>query len=248
MNTDGRVVAWFSCGAASAIAAKLAVEKYSDAHVVYCDTLDTEHPDNARFFKDIEQWIGKSIEVIKSKKYVTIDEVFERSKYMAGPRGARCTLEMKKIPRHDYQLPGDLHIFGLTADEKKRISLFEKNNADVDLEWILLDAKISKADCYQRLKDAGIILPAMYSYGFKNNNCIGCVKSTSPAYWDRVRTFFPDVFARRVEQSRKIGCRLVELHEERIFLDELPMSGFINTLPEPSVDCGVMCETGEINA
>lgn len=242
-SADGRVVVWFSCGAASAVAAKLTVDKYPDAQVVYCDTSKTEHPDNMRFFGDVEKWIGKPIKVIKSTKYATIDDVFEKEQYMSGPRGARCTLEMKKLPRFGYQLPGDLHIFGLTADETRRISLFEKNNSDIELEWILLDAGISKTDCYQIIKDAGIALPALYSYGFKNNNCIGCVKSTSPAYWDRVRTFFPEVFERRVIQSRKIGCRLVELHDKRIFLDELPAAGFKQTLPEPDVDCGVMCET-----
>jgi PP-loop superfamily ATP-utilizing enzyme len=40
-----RVLVWFSCGAASAVAAKLAVEKYGDqCEVLYCDTLAYEHP------------------------------------------------------------------------------------------------------------------------------------------------------------------------------------------------------------
>ncbi len=38
-----RIVVWFSCGAASAVAAKLAVEKYNNVMVVYCDT-GGEHP------------------------------------------------------------------------------------------------------------------------------------------------------------------------------------------------------------
>lgn len=38
-----RRVVWFSCGAASAVAAKLAVEKYGDGcTVVYCDTSGDE--------------------------------------------------------------------------------------------------------------------------------------------------------------------------------------------------------------
>lgn len=37
----GRVLVWFSCGAASAVAAKLAVDKYRNdsVEVLYCDTL-----------------------------------------------------------------------------------------------------------------------------------------------------------------------------------------------------------------
>ncbi len=83
-----RHVAWFSCGAASAIAAKLTVEKYgAAARVVYCDTLSTEHPDNARFFTDVQRWIGVTIEVIRSSKYASIDDVFERARYMSSIAG-----------------------------------------------------------------------------------------------------------------------------------------------------------------
>lgn len=72
-----RHIAWFSCGAASAVAAKLAVEKYgSKCEVVYCDTLASEHPDNRRFFADVERWLGRPIRVIRSDKYATIDDVF----------------------------------------------------------------------------------------------------------------------------------------------------------------------------
>lgn len=79
-----RIVAWFSCGAASAVAAKLAIEKYgTSCDVVYCDTLSTEHEDNARFFRDVEQWLGRTITVIRSEKYASIDEVFERRRYMS---------------------------------------------------------------------------------------------------------------------------------------------------------------------
>ena len=48
-----RVLVWFSCGAASAVAAKMSVEKYGDrCEVVYCDTLKYEHSDNLRFLLD----------------------------------------------------------------------------------------------------------------------------------------------------------------------------------------------------
>lgn len=82
----------------------------------------------------------------------------------------------------------------------------------------------------------------MYSLGFRNNNCIGCVKSTSPTYWDRVRRHFPDVFKKRCEQSRAIGCRLVEYHGKRIFLDELP-AVITDRRKEKNIECGVICVT-----
>jgi hypothetical protein len=102
--TDGRIVVWFSCGAASACAAKLAVDKYGHerTHVVYCNTLASEHPDNTRFLEDVQRWINHPIEIISSEKYADIDEVFEKTRYMAGIKGARCTLEMKSTPISTY--------------------------------------------------------------------------------------------------------------------------------------------------
>ncbi len=59
-----RVLCWFSCGAASAVATKLAIETYGDrCEVLYCDTLKYEHPDNARFMADVQNWVGKEIKI-----------------------------------------------------------------------------------------------------------------------------------------------------------------------------------------
>lgn len=235
-----RVIVWFSCGAASAVAAKLTTEKYPDCEVVYCDTLATEHSDNARFFQDVERWIGKRVTVIKSAKYADIDDVFERERYMAGIAGARCTVEMKKVPRMVYQRPDDLHVFGYTVDEPKRIKDFRANNPELDLEWILRDRFIRKVDCYRILKEAGIALPQMYALGFEHNNCIGCVKATSPAYWQRVARHFPVEFQRRAKQSREIGARLVRVDGKRVFLDEMNLSRRYEG-GDGDIECGPYC-------
>ena len=124
-----RVVAWFSCGAASAVAAKLVLEKYgSRAHVVYCDTLASEHPDNRRFFVECERWFGRPIEVIRSDEYANVDDVFERRRYMSGQDGAVCTVKMKKLPREAWQRESDTHVFGYTLEEQVRAEKFERNN------------------------------------------------------------------------------------------------------------------------
>lgn len=241
MNTDGRVVVWFSCGAASAVAARLAVTIHSNVKVVYCNTLKSESRDNLRFMREVEEWIEHPIEIISSKKFADIDEVFMKERYMSGVHGAPCTREMKKVPRLDFQLPNDLHIFGLTSDESRRISLFEKNNPDIEMEWILQEQNFTKEACFKMLRNAGIARPVMYEQGFKNNNCIGCVKSTSPDYWNRVRRYYPDVFDKRVSQSRDIGCKLIQIYQgKRIFLDELPV-GYKGGKPEEDIECGVIC-------
>ncbi len=218
-----RVLAWFSCGAASALAAKLAVEKYGDlVEVVYCDTMSSEHPDNRRFFREVEGWLGRPIRIVKSDRYLDVDDVIQKRRYIAGPRGALCTVELKKMPRFEYQDPDDVHVFGYTAEEGHRIRRMREANPELRLDFVLSDAGKTKKDCYMALLGAGIALPAMYLLGYKNNNCIGCVKSTSPEYWQAIRHDFPWVYARRVEQSRELGVRMVELKGERIFLDELP--------------------------
>lgn len=250
---SGRVVVWFSRGAASAVAAKLAVAKYPPLNwekrlsVVYCDTSKSENDDGDRFQSEVEKWINYPITTIRSEKYKTVDDVFEQTRYMSGPRGARCTTEIKKIPRNNFQLPDDLHIFGYTVDEPKRIKEFEERNPELLLDWILRDQFVLKSKCYRILKSAGIELPEMYRLGFDHNNCWGCVKASSPSYWAKTRRYNPTVFQRRCEQSRAINCRLVILQGVRIFLDELPSDielaqlGLMN-LPDGEIECGPFCQ------
>lgn len=240
ISTTIRTIAWFSCGAASACAAKLALDRYDNVEVVYCDTMASEHPDNQRFFDDVQEWLGVEIQRIASNDYATVDDVFDRTRYMAGIHGARCTVEMKKMPRFAYQRPDDLHVFGLTADEPERIAKFEQNNHDLRLAWVLQDANMTKARCLEMVDRAGIELPAMYRLGYRNNNCIGCVKATSAAYWNQIRRDFPEVFQRRAEQSRTLDVRLTRVEGERVFLDELPedyLSGGME-----NISCGPDCQ------
>lgn len=236
-----RTLAWFSCGAASAVAAKMAIDAHGDAvEVVLCDTLDSEHSDNRRFLQDVERWIGRRVTIIRSSEFASVDDVFERTKYMAGIAGARCTVEMKKRPREEYQRPGDLHVFGFTYDEAKRASDFDARNPSVDAWHVLVENRVTKQDCLDTIAQAGIALPAMYGLGFEHNNCIGCVKATSPGYWNRVRRLFPEAFNRRSRQSRAIGARLVRVSGQRVFLDELPEDA--DAPDDASIECGPACQ------
>jgi len=109
---------------------------------------------------------------------------------------------------------------------------------------ILIDANMTKNDCADMIRAAGIKLPEIYGRGFPNANCIGCVKATSPTYWNLVRREFPEVFDQRAEQSRRLGARLVRVKNERIFLDELDPKAKgrpLKTMP----DCGLFCEEDE---
>ena len=240
-NPTGRVVIWFSCGAASAVAAKLALQEYGDrCVVVYCDVMNTEHPDNERFFKDVEEWLGHPVHRIKSEQFDSVDEVFEVSRYMVGIQGAKCTSEMKKLPRRAFQKHDDVHIFGFTSDELDRIARFSLNNPELNTDWILFRHRITKDECLEHLKSAGIELPLMYLLGYRNNNCLGCVKASSATYWNMTRRDFPEVFERRCRQSRALGVKLVRIEGELTFLDELP-EDYLPAEPLENISCGPDC-------
>lgn len=245
-----RHLCWFSCGAASAVAAKLATEKYPDCEVLYCDTLAYEHDDNTRFLQDIERWLGKEIKLLRSKKYTDIYDVFDRTGWLIGVGGARCTTELKKNVRKAYQQDGDVHIFGLTADEENRIGRFEDENHDIETEWILRDSGINKKECYSILQRAGIDLPAMYKLGYNNNNCVGCVKGQM-GYWNKIRIDFPEMFKKMAKQERKMNVAICKSYagdgkRKRVFLDELdPDAGM--GVPMPDIECGVLCVSDDEN-
>lgn len=199
----------------------------------------TEHPDNQRFFEDVQRWIGMPITRIHSSRYEDINDVFVRRKFLSARFGAPCTIEMKKRPRFEYQHPLDVHCFGMTADEMKRVNRFEQTNPELKLRWLLVEAGLTKEACLEMVAAAGIQLPAMYGLGYKNNNCLGCVKATSPAYWNKIRQDFPEVFAQRVEQSRLLNSKLVLIQGQRAFLDELVPENV--EVVEEDLSCGPQC-------
>lgn len=239
------IVVWFSCGSASAVALKKTLELFPNDNVraVY-NPVTNEHKDNLRFLKDIENWCGIKIEIAKNPKFelCDINEVFRSRKYMSGVSGAPCTQELKKNARYNFEKNNkiDFHVLGFTHDEIHRHEKFVKTERENVLP-VLIDLKLTKNDCFELLKNNGIKLPEIYSFGFKNANCIGCVKATSPSYWDLVRENFPDIFLERAKLSREIGCKLTRYHGKRIFLDELP-DKIIRKPIRRSPDCGIFCE------
>lgn len=233
-------IGWFSCGAASAVAVKL-----TDAWPVYCDT-GAEHPDNARFMKDCADWFGRSeITVLKSEEYKDTWDVWEKTRWLAGIDGARCTTELKVKPRLVYQTPHDIHVFGYTADalDAARAQRLRDNYPEMTIETPLIERGLTKAACLAMVEGAGIKLPPMYALGFHNNNCIPCVKATSPAYWAAVRKHFPDKFERMAKLSRELDVRLCRVDDQRRFIDEIPLDHPVTNPIQPS--CDFLCHIAE---
>lgn len=218
-----RVLAWVD-GVNSAVMCHLALQDDPGIIPVHCEMGTSVDPDSHRFINDLELWYGKPIVRIKSAKYDDIDALFEARKYHSGINGAPCTSEMKVAPRLDYQLPSDTHLWGYTAD-KTDVTRWWKmlRNYPLMTQYApLIEKGMTKARTHALLADAGIKRPAVYEIGYPNGNCIGCVKASSPDYWAATRRHYPDVFARRADQSRRFGSRLTRINNVRIFIDEIP--------------------------
>jgi len=235
-----RIVSWFSCGAASAVATVLASEKYKSIEAVYCRVVE-EHEDNLRFLDDFVRVTGIPVKTIVNEKYNgSIYEVFEKRKFLKSPRGAPCTFNLKKEMRRKYQRPDDIQVFGYTVDEQERADRFIDSNNDVNEDFILIDCLIDKQECYSRLKQMGIKLPVMYELGYSNNNCIGCVKG-GMGYWNKIRKDFPDAFSRMEKLERFIGHSINQDDKGPVYLDELaPNRGRFKD--DSPADCGFTCE------
>jgi 3'-phosphoadenosine 5'-phosphosulfate sulfotransferase (PAPS reductase)/FAD synthetase len=235
-----RVISWFSCGAASAIATVLAAIKYGEIEAVYCRVVE-EHEDNLRFLDDFTRVVGIPVKIITNDKYSgSIHEVFIKRGYIKGRFGAPCTVHLKKDMRRSYQKPDDIQVFGYTTEEQDRADRFLDANNDVHEFFPLIDNQITKRDCYKLLNTLGIELPVMYKLGYSNNNCIGCVKG-GMGYWNQIRRDFPAQFDRMAKVERLLNHAVNKDKSGPIFLDELdPNRG--NRVKDAPADCGFTCE------
>lgn len=241
-------IAWFSAGITSAVACKLAVEKHDDVEIYYIH-IASAHDDNARFIADCERWIGQKIHIVTNLKgYRDQFDVIGHTRYINGPTGARCTLELKKKVRQQLEddLQPDVQFFGFeyAKNEINRAIRFKQQYPNTNPIFPLIDAKLSKNECAGIIVAAGIEFPAMYKLGYSNNNCIGCIKG-GKGYWNKVRQDFPDVFQRMAELEREVGATCIKESDgdnsKRLYLDELsPTDGFT---PNPVIpDCGIFCQ------
>jgi len=236
-----RVISWFSCGAASAVATVLAKIKYGEIEAVYCRVRE-EHDDNLRFLKEFQVKTGISVTTIMDEKHDgSIHNVFAKRGYIKDQYGAPCTMILKKWQRQAYQRPGDIQVFGYTIEEQDRADRFIDSNNDVREDFLLIENKITKVDCYKYLQNLRIELPVMYRLGYNNNNCIGCVKG-GMGYWNKIRKDFPVHFERMAKTERRIGHAINKDKNGPVYLDELaPDRGrYKEDMP---ADCGFTCES-----
>lgn len=245
MGGEGMIVSWFSAGCSSFLAAYLVRDRLD--RCIYIDVAN-QHPDSMRFVMDAEKLLGLEIEIIRSDKFASVDDVIERTRYVNGPLGARCTKELKRAVREKWEKENgvcqdDTYIWGFdaTKHERNRAWGLAARMTYVDHEFPLIEADLTKQDVHAMCEDLGIKRPAMYDLGYPNNNCIGCVKG-GMGYWNKIRVDFPEVFERRARQEREVGGTCIK----GVFLDELdPIKGDMDTEVFPS--CSIMCQLAELD-
>jgi hypothetical protein len=245
------IAVWFSCGAASAVAAQLTLERYGDTHHVRIlnNPIKEEGPDNQRFLRDVSAWLGRPIEHVVNPKYpaASVREIWDHRRAMSFAHGgATCTFHAKKEARQIWERdnPTAGIVLGFTVEERRRHDNFVLTERS-DLIPVLIDAGLTKQDCFNRLAAAGLTLPSSYADGYPNANCrvSGCIKATSPTYWNHHRKHDPEGHAETAAQSRRLNVRLVRYKGTRIFLDELPLDARGRPLKNLTMpECGLFCE------
>ena len=238
-----RTISWFSCGAASAVATKLALLEDPETVVAYCEVIE-EHPDNKRFLKECEEWFGVEVLVLRNEFYKgSIYNVFEKN-YMRTPAGSPCTRALKKQVREKFEQPGDRQVFGYTVEEENRVNRFIDANNEVDIWPVLIEKGLTKEDCLAIVQNAGIELPVLYKQGFHHNNCIMCVKG-GMGYQNKMREHYPEEFKRMADLEKRKGYTVLKNPDgSPLYLHDLdPSAG--NYPTEPNIECGIFCVMAE---
>ena len=155
---SGRVVCTFSCGAASAVATKIAIAEHPGREIVIVNVfIQEEHPDNRRFLADCERWFGSPITVLRDEKFgASTLEVFRRVRYLNGQHGAPCSRALKRGVLDGFMRPGDVSVLGFTAEEEGRFDRHLDANNGVRAVAPLIERGLMKADCLAIIQRAGI--------------------------------------------------------------------------------------------
>jgi hypothetical protein len=199
--------------------------------------IDDQHPDTIRFVHDCEKAIGRKFTILQSP-YKCVDNVIQAFGCVNTIHGSKCTDVLKRRVRKEWEYgKKDLtYVWGYDCSERDRAERLVSAMSEQEHLFSLIDRNLTKEDCHAMIKKIGIKRPAMYDLGYRNNNCIGCVKG-GMGYWNKIRKDFPEKFEMRAKREREIGYTCLN----GIYLDELdPTRGRMED--EIMEDCGIMCQ------
>jgi len=232
------IVSWFSAGVSSAVATKIALNKYGDVKIIYTH-IDDQHKDTLRFISDCKKWFGVPVEINQSE-LKSVENACRKAGFINSPHGAACTRLLKRRVRQMWEMDKTteecIYIWGFDCTEKDRADRVVLSMPECEHIFPLIDGNIDKAAAHGILEAAGIKRPVMYDLGYPNNNCIGCLKG-GMGYWNKIKVDFPEVYKSRCELENIIGGKifkdfnLIDLPENRGRM-----------MPVIVPDCGLFCE------
>lgn len=267
MRNNKDIIAWWSGGVSSAVTCWLCIQIFraDRVRVIFQDTRN-EHEDTYRFLKDCEKWYGIEIEVIASKEFNSIQEVWYKYKSLSVAGGAICSTELKRNVRLEWEKENTWthQAFGFDLTEAHRAASMVKNSPHVNAIFPLLFYGYVKKDCIKILKDHGIEIPFTYKKGYENNNCdnTGCTRG-GIGYWQKRQREEYDKFYRMAmieheltnrkgepvtickdqskEAKKKGGFVPVFLIPHPDYPDVKDISMMKGRPPEPLVECNGFC-------
>jgi hypothetical protein len=243
---EPRIVVHFSCGAASAVAAKLALSDYPRERVVILNAfIKEEDDDNRRFLADCEKWFEHPVIVLRDEKYgASAREVWRKHRFIKNRFGAKCSQVLKRDVIEAVCTLDDRHVYGFTIDEPNQIRV--KKFLDAGGICPLIDRNLRHADCLAMVERAGLVLPLRYRQGFRNANCRLCCKAGMGAT-NLDRKLNPQDFEEVAGIEAELGPGSY-LFFNRETLERFPLTQLdpnAGTIDEPASDCSLFCAAAE---
>jgi len=231
-----------------------------NVRIIFIDTKN-EDDDTYRFKRDCEMWYGKEIETISSKKWDSIDEVWEHYLSLNTATGAICSSSLKREVRQDFQNKNSFsyQAFGFDAKEIDRAKNMRKNYPDSKPIFPAIYELMTKGDSLKMLQKHGIEPPLAYRMGYSNNNCgkKGCVQG-GIGYWQKRKIDYPEQFLAMAQTEHKLtdmkgepvtickdqskGGGLVFLMPHPDYPDMKDLSMMKGRMAEPLMECNGFCE------
>ena len=234
-----KTVCWISAGVSSFIAGYLMRHDIDEFYYIH---INDQHPDSLRFIRDAEHALGKEIVILQSR-YKSVNEVLSAFRFLS-QRRAICTDVLKRRVRKEWESHNSdyaiTYVWGMDSTEKQRAERLMETMPQYEHAFPLIEKMLTKEDAHAMCSKLGIKRPAMYDMGYRNNNCIGCLKG-GMGYWNKIRKDFPDVFLSRAKQEREIGHSIFTANGKSMFLDELPIDSGMEKEPIMQ-ECSILCE------
>lgn len=269
-----KIICWWSGGITSAVACKVAIDKYGkeNCRVIMLDTKN-EHADTYRFLIDCCSWYGVKIEQLTSLTYSNIQETWFRHLSLNTANGAICSYMLKRRVREVWEKENEYkhQVFGFEYDKKElnRAKSMQLNHPNTKPIFPLIDLKLTKGDCIRIVKDAGIEIPKAYQLGFHNNNCLGtgCVQG-GIGYWKKIQAEMPELFHRMAkvehdvsdakgkpvtmlkdqsDQAKESGNELVFLVKHPAYPNLKSIDDMKGRKVQPLQECNGFCGINELN-